>query len=49
MERLIEILKRSPSEATDANDREDGVGLSGEKVMIFLNSVNDVDLSLIHI
>lgn len=43
MECLIEILKRSPSEATDADDREDGVGLAGEKVMIFLNSVNDVD------
>ncbi len=40
MERLVDMLKIT--QASDNNDADD-VGLAGEKVMIFLNNVNDVD------
>ena len=39
MERLVKILKTNPD---DLNTKDD-IGLLGEKVMVFLNNVNDVD------
>jgi len=40
MERLIQMLK---SKHDDSNNNDEFIGLAGEKVMIFLNNVNEVD------
>ncbi len=49
MERLVKMMKTKPGDdVNDGGDSDgrgnvDNVGLKGEKVMVFLNNVNDVD------
>jgi len=43
MERLVQMIKAEPSESESERDGNDHVGLKGEKIMVFLNNVNDVD------